>query len=469
MKSVLSTQQKALKINLDSSIYGTFAEIGAGQDVAGNFFKAGAASGTVAKSISAYDMTISDTIYGKESTKRYVCKSRLARMLKYEYDQLVERLDHPDEKRQFFAFANTVTTINFHGTNEAHGWVGLRLRDENSKKASEFIAHIRMGDNSARLQQQAIGTLGVNILYACFYRRGSLEDFVAGLMDNLSRERIEIDMIQTEGERFCEFDDRLLNLELVKTGLTDAIMFDQTGGVALPSDELYKKNILLARGSYRPPTKVNLDILRTGLDNFVKDNKLKDAIPLCEVTMHNLRSEGELAKEDFLARVDLLASINYRVLITNFAQYFKLTNYLARFKAPRLAIVLGAYNFKQIFDDDYNQVPGGILEALGRLFMDNVQVYLYPYREELSTDELISLENMPVPQKASLLLEHIKAAGQVKDLVGFDDSILHIYSSKVLSMIVNDEKGWEEFVPQKIADTINEKCLFGHPCFHQKK
>lgn len=466
MKPVLTTQQKALKINLDESIYGTFAEIGAGQDVAGNFFKAGAASGTVAKSISAYDMIISDTIYGKEASKRYVCQSRLKKMLKYEHELLIERLS-AEKDCDYFTFANTVAARNYQGTNEAHGWLGLRF--QGCKQANELILHIRMGDNTAQLQQQAIGILGVNMIYASYYHEDNLEEFVAMLMHNLSRDRIEIDMISAQGERFGAYDNRLLNLELVKTGLTDAIIFDRNGQIALASDELYKKEILVARGSYRPPTKVNMDILKTGIDNFKKDTGAKEVIPICEITIHNLQSTGELAKEDFLARVDLLASINNRVLITNFPQYFKLTNYLSRFKAKHLAIVLGAYNFKQIFNDDYNQVPGGMLEALGRLFMENVHVYLYPYREELSTDELISLENMPVPENAKYLIEHVKATGQVTGIKGYDDSILHIYSRKVLKMIVNDEQGWEEFVPKEIAKTINDKCLFGHPCFNQKE
>ena len=468
MNPVLTTQQKALKINLDPDIYGTFAEIGAGQDVAGNFFKAGAASGTVAKSISAYDMVISDTIYGKEATKRYVCKSRLIKMLKYEYDLLMERLAKENPERSYFAFANTVTARNYHGTNEAHGWLGIRF-GKNAKECSELILHIRMGDNTSQLQQQAIGILGVNMVFAAYYHDGNLESFVSMLMDNLTRNRIEIDMVSADGKAFECFDNRLLNLELVKTGLTDAIMFDCDGRVALPGDELYKKEILVARGSYRPPTKVNLDILKTGVENFQRDTGASEVVPICEITTNNLRSGGELAKEDFLARVDLLASINYRVLITNFPQYFRLTNYLSRFKAKHLAIVLGAYNFKQIFDDEYNQLPGGMLEALGRLFMENVRVYLYPYREELSTDETISLKNMPAPPKARHLLEHVKENGKVKDLEGYDDSILHIYSRKVLKMIVNGEEGWEEFVPDVIAKTINDKCLFGHPCFFGPK
>lgn len=468
MENGLTTTQKALRINLDTSIYGTFAEIGAGQDVVGNFFKAGASSGTVAKSISAYDMVISDTIYGKEKSGRYVCQSRLEKMLKYEYDLVLERLEKNREDSRFFSFANTISARNYHGTNESHGWLGIRFRNT-AKSHSDLILHVRMHDNTNQLQQKAIGILGVNMIYSSYHHDGNLENFVASLMDNLTRDRIEIDMIYTSGEDFKNFDNRLLNLELVKTSLTDAILFNEKGEVALASDQFYKKNLLVARGSYRPPTKVNVDILNTGVKNFAKDIKDKDVKPICEITISNLTSTGDIAKEDFLARVDLLASLNYPVIISNFAQYFRLTSYLSRFKPKNLAIVLGVYNFKQIFDNDYNQLKGGILEALGLLFMEHVKIYLYPYREEKETDELISLSNLPVDADKQHLLDFISMKEQLRDIDGFDDSLLHIYSRKVLNMITSDESGWEELVPKKIAKTINDKCLFGHPCFYEKE
>jgi len=468
MNTILTTTQKALKLNLDTTIYGTFAEIGAGQDVVGNFFKAGASSGTVAKSISAYDMIISDTIYGKEKSGRYVCQSRLEKMLKYEYDLVLERLEGTRDGARFFSFANTISARNYHGTNEAHGWLGVRFRNKGNSH-SDLILHVRMHDNTNQLQQSAIGILGVNMIYNSYNHDDNPEAFISSLMDNLSRNRIEIDMIFTSGDDFKCFDNRLLNLELVKTGLTDAILFNEKGEIALASDQFYKQNLLVARGSYRPPTKVNLDILKTGQESFSDDIKDKDVKSICEITISNLATTGDITKEDFLARVDLLASINYPVVITNFHQYFHLTNYLSRFKPKNLAIVLGAYNFQQIFDDDYNKINGGILEALGLLFMDNVKVYLYPYREEKETDELISLDNIPVDSDKRHLMNYIQSKAQIRDVKGFDNTLLHIYSRKVLNMITNDEKGWEELVPKKIAKTINDKCLFGHPCFFENK
>jgi len=463
MNSGLSTQQKALKMNLDDSIYGTFAEIGAGQDVAGNFFKAGAASGTVAKSISAYDMTFSDSIYGREKNGRYVCQNRVEKMIDYEFNLLVERLTEKFPEKRFFAFANTVSARNFHGTNESHGWLGIRFVTIPGEAPSDLILHIKLNDQTNLLQQNATGVIGVNMIYTCFHQRSSIEAIVDSLMDNLTRSNIEIDMIDVRGPAFEHIDHRLLNLQLIVKSLTDAVMFDEKGMVKLAKDELYKKNIILTRGSYRPPTYVNLDIIKTGISNFSKDINDSEIISLAEITINHLKEDGELTQSDFLARVDLLSSIGQKVLISNMPQFFHLTNYISSFKPKKLALVFGAYNFMQLFDDQYNQLDGGILEALGLLFRSNMTIYLYPYRED-ENDELMDLNSVTTSEKYKSLLDYVKSSGQVKNLVGYDDNLLHIYSRKVLKMIRNGEKGWEEFVPKEISKTINEKCLFGHPC-----
>lgn len=464
MDTTQTTTQKALKINLDDKIYGTFAEIGAGQEVVGHFFKAGAASGTVAKSISAYDMIFSDSIYGKEESGRYVCQSRLEKMLKYEYDLLIERLHEVRPNAHFFSFANTISARNFYGTNLAHGWLGIRFRHTPDADYSEIILHVKMFDNTNILQQKAIGILGVNLIYTAFFHQCDYELFLNSLMEGLTRDRIEIDMIKTSGPGMCNFDDRLLSLQLVKSGFTDAILFDEKGKVTLASDELYKKNIMVVRGSYRPPTYVNLDMIKVGKENFSQTIGEKEVVSMAEITISNLKAEGELTGEDFLARVDLLNCMKSKVLLTNFPQYFRLTNYFTKLKAKNIAIVLGAYNFKQIFEDEYSQNDGGTLEALGRLFRPNVKVLVYPYREAKQSDELIRLANIPIDKTLKPLLEYIKSMGNIQDVQGFNDSILHIYSRKVLNMIVNGEKGWEQFVPPEIARTINDNCLFGHPC-----
>ncbi len=465
MSDILSATQKALKLNLDTHIYGTFAEIGAGQEVANNFFKAGAASGTVAKSISAYDMTFSDSIYGKEESKRYVCKSRLIKMLNYEYDLLLERLEATRKESKFFAFANTVSARNFHGTNEQHGWLGVKFRHEVASESSEIILHTRMHDNTNLRQQQALGTLGVNLIYSTFYKRSeSVDSFVNSLMEGLNSEQIEIDMISCSGPAFEHVDERLLNLQLVKSEITDSIVFNTQGEVSLASDELYKKNVLIARGSYRPPTNVNMDILSCSEKEFKEDIGEDDVLTLAEITISQLQNDGSISSEDFLARVDLLASLGQMVMVSSFKQYYRLTNFLTRFRPKNISIVLGIYNFMQIFDNEYNLATGKTLEAIGMLLGEKVKVYLYPYKESESSKELVNLECVEVKEKHRPLLEFIKNSGEVKDLTGFDEDNLHIFSRKVLDMITNNEPGWEIYVPEIVEKTIREKCLFGKPC-----
>lgn len=464
MSNALTTAQKALKMNLEPSIYGTFAEIGAGQDVAGNFFKAGAASGTVAKSISAYDMTFSDSIYGREESGRYVCQSRVEKMMNYEYELIIDRLQKQFPDRRYFAFANTIEARNYHGTNEPHGWLALKFMSELDSKPSSLIIHVRLHDQTALLQAQSLGAFGVNMIYASFFQRDTTESFLTGLVENLQRQNIEIDMLQTDGPAFEHMDNRLLNLHLVVKGHADAVLFDEKGSVRLAKDDLYKKNIMLTRGSYRPPTKVNTDILKTGGDQFRKDIKETEITSLAEITISNLKEDGDITADDFLARVDLLSAIGQKVLITNMPQYFRLTEYLTRFKPKNIGIVLGAYNFMQIFDEEYNQLKGGILEAMGSMFKKNLKIYLYPYREENESDELINLETMKLSDNNKHLLNFIKSNGHVCDIENYDDSLLHIYSRKVLKMIKENKKGWEKYVPDVIAKEINDKCLFGHPC-----
>ena len=387
-------------------------------------------------------------------------------MLNYEYDLLQERLRSKFPERSFFAYANTVAARNYHGTNDANGWMGVRFQRNPQEEASQVVLHIRMHDDTSLAQQKAIGMLGVNLVYACYYENEDLAGFLDSVMENLSRDRIEIDMIKVDGPAFSNMDNRLLNLQLIVRSFTDAVMFNAQGDVCLAKDELYKKNIILTRGSYRPPTMVNMDILKTGIKNFSSDIKEDSVVSLAEITINHLKEDGELTREDFLARVDLLNSIGQEVLITNLPQFFRLSNYLANFKPKNVALVMGVYNFMQIFNEDYNQLNGGILEALGRLFRPCTKVYLYPYREESEDDQLIDLSTVEVEDAHKSLLEHLVFTDRVKDLKGYDNKLLHIYSRKVLKMIRSNEEGWEELVPKEIAKTINDKCLFGHPCTH---
>lgn len=471
MEGTLSLRQKALKINLGKRFYGTFAEIGAGQEVARHFFQAGGASGSIAKTISAYDMTFSDHIYGKENSGRYVCESRLNKMMDKEFQLLEERLGVTRGKdHQFFVFANTVAALNFKRSNEAHGWLGLKFQDAPGAPVSEVVIHVRMLDPQNILQQDALGIIGVNLVYASLFLYRYPEAFIRSLMDHLDTSRIEVNFIRFTGKVFAEVDNRLMNLFLLQEGVTHAIMFDERGDIVLPADYLYKKDVLVVRGSYRPPTLLSFDMIKAGLDDFAPaiGKGHNEIVTVSEITISTLKADsGEIAKEDFLARVDLLCAMGQKVLITNYPQYYKLANYFARMNVPNLGLVLGIYNFQQIFTEEYANVEGGILGALGQLFRSNVKVYIYPYKSE--EGQLESLDNLKVPEQFKHLYNHLKNAGQIENVKHPNQEHLHIYSSKVLQMIVNNEPGWEKMVPPSVAKTINEKCLFGHPCFIGKK
>lgn len=471
MDGTLSLRQKALKVNLAKRFYGSLAEIGAGQEVSRHFFQAGGSSGSIAKTISAYDMTFSDHIYGKETSGRYVCESRLTKMLDKEFSLLQERLgDTRGVDHQFFAFANTVAALNFKRTNEAHGWIGVRFQDAPGSEISEVSIHVRMMDPQNILQQDALGIIGVNLIYACLFLYRYPEPFIRSLLDHLDTSRIEVNFIKFKGKAFTDVDNRLMNLQLLNEGMTHAIMFDEKGDVVLPSDHLYRKNVLVVRGSFRPPTLVSFDMIKTGITNFAKDCGIPESevVTVSEITVNTLKSDdGEVTKEDFLARVDLLGALGQKVLITNYPQYYRLANYFTRMSVPHLGLVLGIYNFQQIFTEQYATLDGGILAALGQLFRDFVKVYIYPYKSEAG--QLETLENLHVPKQFENLYLHLKSMKQIDTVENFDKDLLHIYSSKVLQMIVNNDPGWESMVPASVAKTINEKCLFGHPCFIGKK
>lgn len=472
MLEALSLRQKSLKINLAKRFYGTISEIGAGQEVARYFFQAGGASGSIAKTISAYDMTFSDSIYGKEASGRYVSEGRLLKMLEKEYQLLEERLGETRGKdHQFFAFADTVAALNFTKTNESHGWLGVRFQHVPGSDISEVVIHVRMLDNQNVLQQDALGIIGVNLIYASFFLQRDPEAFINSLMDHLDSSRVEVNFIRFGGKVFEDVDNRLMNLHLLKQGFTHAIMFDEKGKVVLPSDHLYKKDVLVVRGSFRPPTLVSFDMIKAGVSHFARDigKKETEVVAISEITISTLKAEaGDVTKEDFLARVDLICAMGQKTLITNYPQYYKLANYFARLNVPHLGLVLGIYNFQQVFtDQEYANVEGGILSALGQLFRDKVKAYIYPYKAKDGAVE--SLANLKVPENFSHVLSYLKDNNKILDVENPNKDLLHIYSSKVLQMIVGNEPGWEKMVPPEVAKEINEKCLFGHPCFIGKK
>jgi hypothetical protein len=465
ISNVLSIKQKALQINMNEDIYGTFAEIGAGQETARNFFRAGGASGTIAKAMSAYDKDFSDAIYGVEPDNRYVTESRLNRMLTHEINLIEDRLTrNTNPNRLFFTYANTVATINFSKNFKGHGWVGFRFQLDPLEDYNEIIIHIRFKQTDARLQQETLGMLGVNVIFGGFYLHDNPKDIVKSLYDNIDKEQIEIDMINFSGPRFLYVDNRLMSLQLVRNGMTNAVMFGPDGNNLLPAQELYKKNILALRGSFRPVTKVNMDMYEKAKNLFLKEKTVdeKKTKIIFEITLTNLRSEGEINERDFLDRAKLLCSLGQNVMITNFQEYYRLVEYFSEFTKERMALAMGVYNLIQIFDERYyRHLSGGILEAFGKLFFKDLKVYLYPLKDH-KTGEFITSENLKVHPRMKELYKFFKYNGKMLDIKDFDPKILDILSRTVFKMISSGEDGWEEMLPKGISDIIKNQRLFGY-------
>ncbi|ANQ47392.1 TonB-dependent receptor [Flammeovirga yaeyamensis] len=474
----LTTKEKALKINLDPNIYGSIAEIGAGQDVAANFFKAGAASGTIAKTMSAYDMAFSDAIYGPEPGGRYVCQSRVERMLHKEFSLLGERLPNRADDTCFFSFADTVEQLNFNRTNQGHGWLGIRFQTKPNGGANEVVLHVELKDNDPLMQQETIGILGVNLIYACFYMTDNVDDFLSSLMDELSIHKIIVNFVRVTGPDFMDVDNRLLSLLLVKNGLAKTTMFGPDGQVALPQDFLYKKNILVLRGRFRPITKVNIDMMERSYEHFKNDPDVDEnnIVTVAELTLANLRisDDRKKAESDFLDRIDMLCSLGYTVMISKYQEYYRLTNYLSRFtRGRKIGVAVGMYNLEYIFTPKYYEhLKGGILEAFGYLFGRNIKLYVYP---SLSRDhehqetKVLTSSDIVLEKDIRSLFKAMKDANKIEDLSDCNTENLNIISDKVLQLIKQGDKAWENMVPQVVVDQIKQFCLFDYPCSVEKK
>jgi hypothetical protein len=457
-----STRQKALALNLDATTYGTFAEIGGGQEVARWFFSVGGAAGTVAKTISAYDMAVSDTLYG--SAQRYVSRQRLEAMLEQEFVQLLDGLGtrHGDAKR-FFAFADTVATRGYRNPGDGRGWVGLRFQTRPHEEPSEVFVHAHLFDSTAARQQEALGVLGVNLIYGAFFRRKDPADLIASLMDELSRERVELDMIKLSGPAFAGVDNRLMSLQLVERGLTDAAMFTASGEAVQPSEVLYKKPILVERGSFRPATKLTLDLLHRALEQFLQEPSVRGQQPvvLAEMTLRSLVPEPDVGHTDFLARADILRALGFDVLVSRFEPYYQLAEYLAGYTDGLIGIAVGLPTVRQVADEKYYVgLPGGVLESAGRLFKRSVKMYVYPTRDPVS-GQIQSVEQAPVPPPWHHLHDLLLEIGRIVPIRGYDESYLSIRTPDVLARIQRGDPSWEQMVPAAVAEIIKAENLFG--------
>ena len=459
------TQQKALHINLDPRWYGTIAEIGAGQEVARWFFRVGGAAGTVAKSMSAYDMAVSDAVYGKAD--RYVSASRLQGMLDKEFTLNVERLDSErGDDNCFFAFADTVVARSFGGGNECHGWMGVKFQAQPHDEPSQIVMHVRMLDVEAWLQQEALGIVGVNLLYAAFFHHHEPDKLIESLLDRLTTGRIEIDMIAFRGIEFRRVDNRLMALKLVQVGLSGVAMFGPDREVLQPSEVLRKHAVLVERGSFRPPTHVNLDMLETARARFEEDPAVagKPVLTLTEITMRNLLAGGaaDVDRRDFLARAELLAACGMTVLITDYFDYYRLAAYIAERTRERIGIVMGVPSLIDLFDEkNHVQLPGGILESFGRLFKNDLKFYVYPLRPS-PADELKTVDDIEVGPELQPLYDYLAGRGSFVHLDNYRPEFLSIFSRDVLRRIAAADDSWEAMVPPAVAELIKRRGFFGY-------
>lgn len=462
----LTTNEKALRINLDRGIYGSFAEIGAGQEVAANFFKAGGASGTIAKTMSAYDMKFSDAIYGVSD--RYVSENRLMMMLDHEYGLLPIRLPHRIEHTKFFAFANTVEALNYERTNQPHGWIGLRFQLRPQAAPNDCIIHVRMHDNDPLQQQAAIGVVGVNLLYACMYMTDPTE-MLLSLRDSLDKRRIEIDMFRLSGPDFQHVDNRLMALKLVKNGFTRAAMFGPDGSVMQPTAALYKKHVLVLRGRFRPVTHVNVDMLLTARRHFKNEPDVDKSkiVVLTELTLNDLAANGEIDEKDFLNRADIICSLGQAVMVSNYYEYYRLVDYLSRItRGYKIGIIMGIFNLAKVFEEKYYEhLRGGILECFSSLFGMNVKIYVYPSLKPES-NKVYTLKDFESELSANLvnLFRFLVDNNKLEDIRNANIANLNIISDNILAMIKKGESGWEKYVPSKVVAAIKENCLFDYPC-----
>ena len=464
-ENILSIQNKCTRLNLNENIYGTFAEIGAGQETVRHFFRAGNPKGTIAKTLSAYDKDFSDAIYGLDSQNRYVTVERLKRMIDYEAELIEQRLSrqkYPD--KLFFSYANTVATIDWAKKYKGHGWLGIKFQREPQQEYSEIILHVQFHENNASQQQISLGIMGVNLIYSAFYESDDPKELIKKLYDHLNKDKIEIDSINFKGPVFKNVDNRLMSLELVKEGITEAVMFSPEGNNILPANVLYKKNILTLRGSFRPVTNLNLNMFMSARKLFLKQESVDPdkTVIIFEMTLSNLKSEDndEIDEKDFLDRADLLCASGQTVMISNFQEYYKVVEYFAQHTKRELGLVMGVDNLIDIFNERYyRHLSGGILEAFGKLFFKSLKVYLYPIKDE-KTGEIITSKTLKVHPRVKELYNFFIDNGKVIDIEDYDEKSLDIHPREVYEMIMNGNKEWENMVPGLTAKMIKEKNLF---------
>ena len=462
----ITTMQKAFYLNMDTNKYGTIAEIGAGQEVSRFFFRAGGAAGTIAKTISAYDMAFSDAIYGEEEDKRYVTENRVKKMLDKEFRLVIERVGNKRPKNSnYFAFADTITAKSFSQKGECHGWLGIRLQLHPGAAPSEILLHVRMLDESNLMQQEAVGILGVNLIYGAFYYFTDIEKLIRSLGENLEWGRLEIDLIRFTGPYFKDVDNRLMALKLVEMELSDAVVFATDRKTLVhPSELFYKRDVMVMRSMFKPVTNVSLDMMNGGMEIFLRtagvDVQMAMAVP--EISIAEMRKRDSFDTQDVLDRVDCLNLLNYPVIVSNYLRFFRVRSYLDRYTKGKVAFVLGIPNLITLFDTNYYEgLKGGILGAFASLFDRETLLFVYPMRSQNDRDRIVNVESFPVPEPLKYFYYHLRANNMIITVERYNDANMHIWPEDILKQIKKGRGEWETSVPELVAAEIISRGLFG--------
>ncbi|MBC8127981.1 MAG: TonB-dependent receptor [Gloeobacteraceae cyanobacterium ES-bin-144] len=445
-----NSYDKALDLNLDPKIYGAFAEIGAGQETANWFFRASGTAGLVAKTISAYDMTMSDAIYGR--AERYVSADRLGSMLDHEYAILLERLGPKRGKdTTFFSFCNTVRARGYNDSGECHGWLGIRFQMKPGDPPSEIILHVRLLDHRTIDQMEALGIVGLNLIHSAFRQRAHLKKFVESLSDNLVAGRVEVDLLKFSGNGYGFFDNRLCALQLVESGLTDATMFLPNGEVVQPAEVLYRHPVLLLRGSFDPVMNLHLAMLENAREGFSKSLAESDRgseIELCEISMHNLLRSSGIDPVDFLDRSDALQSLGKTVLVSRCAEFHRIAAFLNRCTNKPVGIILSIGLLNELFKAKWSEnLAGGLLESFGRLFKEGVTLQVFPWKNR-KTAELVTAETFSAPENCVHLYQHFVENGRIQGISCGNESLLAHTGRDVCRMILANNPEWRKLVPE---------------------
>ncbi len=461
-QTLAATQEKAFRINMDKSVYGSFAEIGAGQETANWFFRSSGAAGTVAKTISAYDMTVSDSLYGP--VRRYVSEERLKQMMESEYNQLIERLgEKRGEDTCFFAFCNTVKCKGYRDNGPWQAWIGVRFQLRPGAEPSDFVMHVRLLVPDHDLQMRVLGILGVNLLHALFYKREHMDEFVQSVGDNLDRSFCEVDMMRFSGHGFGMFDNRILALQLVQGGLSACTLFCPDGTVAQPSDFLYKRPILLMRGSFMPLCNIHMEMMESVRNKFfdiLPEAQKGREVDICEISLSNLLRGKDVDLLDFLDRADALAALGKTVMVTNITHFHAITTLLNQFTKEPVAIALSIGLLNELFKDKWADEPGGILSSMGHIFINQTKFYVTPWINR-STGEFVTAGTYRAPEKYHYLYKHLRENGDIVEVPYFNQKLLLSTPRDIIRMICAGDEAWKEYVPaeaHRMVEHIKEGC-----------